>query len=260
MIPPAGKDLTDRMVRRPTNAAFTLTELLLVVVLLALFGGAAVMSLTPLWQNAPLEEGVGRFEGLLRFARAEAAQHGRRVRLTVNSIPTTTRTGTRETRSVQVQWEPEPLRQPGVFVENEASTAFAGSLEELIRIESVRCTEPAAAPCAEPSEPASIATIPQPESPSAEAPAVTPTEAWPPITFYPDGSSDSAEIVLSVAESSDSTDSRRMLVHWNGLSGTAIHETTHSESIPGSQGEVSNTAQPLEPSSVARSSMGPNTP
>ena len=64
---------------RPVRAGFALLELLLVVALLMLFASAAVLSLAPLWRNAPLEEGVSRFEGLLRFARAEAAQHGRTV-------------------------------------------------------------------------------------------------------------------------------------------------------------------------------------
>ncbi len=240
--------------RHSSNAAFTLTELLLVVALLTLFGGAAVMSLAPLWRNAPLEEGVGRFEGLLRFARAEAAQHGRRVRLTVNTIPVSTRTGIHETRSVQVQWEPEPLRQPGVFVENEASTSFAGSLQELVRVESVRCIDPAGtAPDEDPSDDTAViaATEPVPASPEATAPPAT--EIWPPITFYPDGSSDSAEILLALA---DASDSRRMLVRWNGLSGTAAHEAAPADATLGPDATPNAAAQPLEPSSVARSSMG----
>lgn len=257
--------LTHPSIHRTSRAGFSLVEMLLVVVLMMLFAGAAVISMAPLWRAAPLDEGVGRFEGLLRYARAEAAQQGRRVRLQVCHAPPSADGRTAECSEVQVQWEPEPLRQPGVFVRNEATAALTQSLNELVRVEGVRYVDATGAIAPESSN-AAEPESPTPGSASASAglsgplPDSTPadSESFPPIIFYPDGSSDSAEILLGVV---DPSETRRMVVRWNGLSGTAAHTTSRCEGAAGSDfGGSAGSAQPLEPSSVADSAMGPVSP
>jgi prepilin-type N-terminal cleavage/methylation domain-containing protein len=254
---------------RHPRAGFTLLELLLVVALLTLFGTAAVLNLAPLWRTAPLEEGVGRLEGLLRFARAEAAQQGRRVRLQLNPSPIPHAypgpglgLGAAETPSVQVQWEPEPLRQPGVFVANPSTASIARSVGELVRVESVRrfdSDDPSSPDQAPASAASDFAGSPDDDTIPALEGSLAGPDAWPPINFYPDGSSDSAEILLAVA---DPSDTRRMLVRWNGVSGTTERLVTRSDgAAPGdAYGLGAGEAQPLEPSSVARSAMGPLQP
>jgi Tfp pilus assembly protein FimT len=254
-----------------TQAGFTLAELLLVTGLLVLFAGAAVLSLGPLWRTAPLDEGVGRVEGLLRFARAEAAQHGRRVRLQVTAAPRLETSTGSSCPTVQLEWEPEPLTQPGVFVPNQSTAPLTRSLSDLVRIESIRRTDPdqptaPPAPNADGTDafPGSSETSTRAEVASATDPTASDSEesaeTWEPITFYPDGSSDSAEILIASAESSDATsDTRRMIVRWNGLNGTADHLAA-ADFRPNTAGESSGPVQPLEPSSVARSAMGSSTP
>lgn len=261
-----------RPLKPATQAGFTLAELLLVTGLLVLFAGAAVLSLGPLWRTAPLDEGVGRVEGLLRFARAEAAQHGRRVRLQVTAAPRLETSTGSSCPTVQLEWEPEPLTQPGVFVPNQSTSPLTRSLSDLVRIESIRRTDPDQ-PAALPATPNSSGTEALPASVEtgtrAEVTNPTPTatdtedsaETWDPITFYPDGSSDSAEILIASAESSDAnSDTRRMIVRWNGLNGTADHLAAAADFRPSTAGEASGPVQPLEPSSVARSAMGTSTP
>lgn len=250
--------------------AFTLPELLLVVALLMLFTGAAVLSLAPLWRGAPLEEGVGRLEGLLRFARAEAAQQGRRVRLHVSPAAALTKPGTAEGTAVEVEWEPEPLRQPGVFVPSQTTAAMAQSLTELVRIESIRRLDPDGAPDSEgastnreqsaltaDAETTSAGASAASGATGVELTATDSAEAWPPITFYPDGSSDSAEILLAGL---DASDTRRMVVRWNGLSGTASRCAASSDRAAETDAAGAGAAQPLEPSSVEHTAMGPVAP
>lgn len=246
--------------RPALHTGFTLLELLLVVVLLLLFSSAAVMNITPLWRNAPLEEGVGRLEGLLRFARAEAAQQGRRVRLQLSPATHPAGSVNPEPTSLQVQWEPEPLLQPGVFVHNLTTAAMARSLNELVRVESIRHLGPDGGEPPPHAEDPNADHPPHPDAtglPQTEVAIAPPDEPCHPITFYPDGSSDSAEILLAMV---DPADSRRMLVRWNGLNGTAAHEAATADRLPDTDGGPTNAAQPLEPSSVAHTSMGPTTP
>ncbi len=245
------------MASRQAQRGFTLLELLLVLGLLLLFASVAVVSLTPLQQGAELNEGVGQLESMLRFARAEAAQEGRRFQVQFKTAPLAGTTGL-PASSVQVSWEPKPLSQPGVFVADASTVPLAESVSNLLFIEDVRhvgsgqnsaLANTNAAPGEAPAEAAPVAPL--------DALASTNSETWPPITFYPDGSSDSAEILVA---SNDSSDPRRMLVHWDGLSGSATHQET-SAAAPTQNGDtVPSAAQPLEPASVARSAMGQGAP
>ena len=235
------------------QAGYTLLELLLVVLLVLLFTGAAVMNVAPLAQGARLDEGVGQLETLLRFARAEAAQQGRRHQL---QIQTATEVPPAQRAAIAVRWEPEPLDAPGVFVRSQSTAALAQSVTEHVRIEHVRLIEPASAPAPPSTTRDSWGQMSESASEHPGTPALGPFEEWPPITFYPDGSSDSAEILVG---SADINDPRRMLVKWNGLSGSAAREGVDPESL-GLFGNRTAEAQPLEPASVARTTLGPSAP
>lgn len=258
------------MRRRPSNAGFTLTELLLVTSLLVLFASTAVLSLAPLWRNAPLDEGVRRFEGLLRFARAEAAQQGRRVRLELSPSPTPLSSGPadRPLPRVLVQWEPEPLRQPGVFVPAPTTQGLSDSLSDLVRVQSIRHHPSELGDSISPdplgpsSDPSSIAPTPSRDprlatssvgaAPSSEGlfPDATETTdpAWAPIMFYPDGTSDSAEIEIAAV---DASESRRVVVRWNGLTGTAERGPACSDPNTDPTGTSADPASTNEPGSAA---------
>jgi len=233
------------------QAGYTLIELILVVLLLLLFTGAAVMNLTPLAQGARLDEGVGQLETLLRFARAEAAQQGRRHQL---QLQAGTDTAPAHRATIEVRWEPEPLHQPGAFVQSQPTAALAQSVTEHVRIEHVRLLEWTASPIPAPTADASHDTPAEPEPPASEG--FGDTAEWPPIMFYPDGSSDSAEILVG---SVDLSDPRRMWVKWNGLSGSTAREGVDPENL-GLPGSGIAEAQPLEPASVAHTILGPSAP
>jgi prepilin-type N-terminal cleavage/methylation domain-containing protein len=243
------------MLSKRPQCGFTLLELLLVVVLLLLFASVAVVSLTPLRQGAQLNEGVGQLESMLRFARAEAAQEGRRFQVRLSATTLAGPSGL-PASSVQVSWEPQPLTRPGVFVADASTAPLAQSVNNLLRIEEVRHV--GCAPAAIQTNTAPSATLSD-DAPSAPLDALdsTNSETWPPITFYPDGSSDSAEILVA---SDDASDPRRMLVHWDGLNGSATHQETSQEASTGSGDNTPSAAQPLEPASVARSAMGQGAP
>lgn len=241
-------------VRGPVPCGFALLELLLVVTLLLLFSSAAVMNLSPLWRGARLDEGVGQLESLLRFARAEAAHQGRRIQLHVQApgAHAVADPAAPERAAIEVRWEPEPLEQPGVFVESRSSAALARSVAEHVRIEQVRRLEPVAG-----TGPAPAAGDAGPGDPSTATTDTFEDPAdWPPIMFYPDGSSDSAEILVG---STDAGDARRMLVKWNGLSGSTARQELDAESLAAFGGGTAE-AQPLEPASVARTALGSPAP
>jgi len=244
------------MANKTPAAGFALIELLLVVLLLLLFTSAAVVNLTPLWQGTRLEEGVAQLESLLRFVRAEAAHQGRRLQLQVESPAghDLTGAGASNRTAILVRWEPEPLEQPGVFVESQSTAALARSVAEYVRIEQVRRLEqtaPSSAPA-----PEEDSTAPTWRGAASTANTFEEAAVWPPITFYPDGSSDSAEILVG---SADAGDARRVLVKWNGLSGNTARQELDAESLA-QAGLGTSEAQPLEPSSVARTTLGPAVP
>jgi len=244
--------------RPSTTAGFTLLELLLVLVLLVLFASMAALNFLPLERSARLDEGVGQLESLLRFARAEAAQQGRRVQLQAAPTSSTPDRTATAGRTLQVSWEPQPLRAPGVFVENPSTATLARSLNDLVRILDIRRVEPLAATSLV--DTARAIAGGNGYGPGAGGLAAAPgdldAEEWPPIMFYPDGSSDSAEILVAPAEL---LDARRMLVRWNGLSGTSTRQaaTVDSETEPSG---ATAAAQPLEPASVARSALRQGAP
>jgi type II secretory pathway pseudopilin PulG len=230
-------------------------ELLLTVGLLAGLFAAAVFGFSSLQRTAQLNEGVERVETAMRFARAHAANTGRKVQMVVSTTdavgtrgddnrsgntPGNTASGTGETTpSLSILWEADPARAPGVFEPIPSLSAEVSDVSDLVEIRSVeKPTETETAPDAGP------ATASDPGSPTgatdtslaagtsdgladaapgtASARSTSSGSAGDPIpggatiTFYPDGSCDGATLVLA---SRDADDVREVSLHLEGVTG-----------------------------------------
>ena len=199
--------------RRRAGSGFTLIELLLTLVLLLLLLSAVVINFTGLQSGVQLDEGAEQFESLIRYARAHAANTGCKVRLTFEeiidediAIPL---------GNVFVSWEPEPLQRPGEFHPLTELSPLTDSLLGLVQVEDVR---PLGAQ----------ASLPHPDPlPEGEGEVAA---SFAPITFYPDGSSDSAEIVLAAR---DLADDRRLALRIIGATGTVKRHTVSEADASG---------------------------
>lgn len=185
-----------------TGRGFTLVELLLTVVLLLLLAGAAVISFSTLLSSSELDEGAVQMEGLMRFARAHAANTGKKVQLVFEEqtsdgmlVPL---------GNVRVFWESDPLRFPGLFSELSDAVMMAANVNQLVQVEDVRF--------------AGEAGDAEPEQLS-----------FAPITFHPDGSSGSAEIILS---SRSPEEMRRVSIRVTGITGAIKREWVAPEEAP----------------------------
>jgi prepilin-type N-terminal cleavage/methylation domain-containing protein len=173
--------------------AFTLIEIILAILLLAILATASAISVGAWGNNRTLEEGAGRIESALRMARAEAANQGRRVRLEFLED------GARP----EVQWEADPLQKPGEFVPMTACTWQDHMEMGRVRVE--RCDLVGS-------------SVQRPSDWGAELredSGGTPMA----IVFQPDGSSDSVVIELSAVAAGDP---RRAVISLNGHTGTIV--------------------------------------
>ena len=192
--------------RRGDGDGFTLIELLLTLVVLMLLLGAVVMNFTGLQSSSQLDEGVEQFESLVRYARAHAANSGCRVRLTFEEVA-----GEGELAvplgNVFAVWEPDPLNKPGEFHPLQEVAPLLETMLQFVEVDEVR---PVGGGFADqrPSgnELAELAASVEGQSYGFE-----------PITFYPDGSSDTAEVIFSARESDEE---RQMAVQIIGTTGT----------------------------------------
>ena len=193
------------------NQGFTLLELLLAVSLVLLLMGALVFNFSNFGRGNELAEGTTRLETLMRFARAQAANSGRKVQLVFNSENTNELAAT--TGEVRATWEPDPLRQPGCFADLGEAQWHVQEINDLVQVESVKLLEPA------PASPPSL-ICEQDDSGDQETNSVA-AKAMSPITFYPDGSSDSAEIIISPRSTEEA---QRMAVRLVGITGSITHQ------------------------------------
>jgi len=185
--------------RRAAGRGFTLIELLLTLVLLLLLVGAAVVNFTALQSSAQLDEAAEQLSSAIRFARAHAANTGCKVRFTFEelvdedlAVPL---------GNIFVEWEPDPVRQPGVFKPLREIELLVESLMQAAEIENVIAHDAGGA----------VLMTGSAEGEEGES-AVT----FAPITFYPDGSSDSAEIIIG---SRDENETRRISLTLVGVTG-----------------------------------------
>jgi prepilin-type N-terminal cleavage/methylation domain-containing protein len=198
------------------NQGYSLIELLLTTALLLMFAGVAAISLKTMTQGAALNEGAIRFESVLRFARAEAANTGRRVRMNFlqdTNCPSASQTN--QLNQIQLTWEPDPVAQPDVFQNLSGAQWGLDQVNETVGVETVRLpsaieTAPDWPAEGDVAEQEILADIPAEEDDSAAAPPAF-------ITFNPDGSCDTAEITLA-ARSAEET--RHVTLRIEGLTGS----------------------------------------
>lgn len=209
-------------------AAFTLVELLLTVSLMLVLVGAVIMNFGSLDRTARLEEGASQVETLFRYSRAQAASTGRQVKIVFGSsaaaggqLPGTNQDALlNPTNSgVQVLWEPNPVEAPGRFECLPGARQLVEQVNDLVKVQ-----EPMSG-CANANDAASpVGSVLPPTASFAGANGFTPADvtsnALPPLTCYPDGSSDSMEVTLAAAGGEDQ---RLAVVTFSGLTGAARH-------------------------------------
>jgi len=264
---------------RSRRGGFTLVELLLAVTLLGGLMAAAIFGFSSLQRSAQLNEGVERVETAMRFARAHAANTGRKVQVVVttteasspsaDSSPSTPAGNPSDSnQSLSILWEADPARAPGVFEAIPSLSGDVADVSELVEIRSVgreskeaKDSSPTdvsttidSAPLASPTETVSTSTPRESES---ETPSdssarsgleTNPSEAT--ITFYPDGSCDGATIVLA---SKDSDDAREVAVLLESVTGTTRRRWRESANFGGTE-----TTSPQGSASVGSSLNDPN--
>lgn len=236
-----------RIARR--RAGFTLVELLLVTVLLLMMAGAVIFNFSTLQKNATLDEGASQVEALFRYARAQAASSGRLVRIAFEEdvgdgleVPL---------GDLRMEWEADPLNAPGLFSELPDAAGLIRSITELVRIEFVKAVEPDL----ETSE-STMATGAGSDSGSETNQSVWIT--FPPVTFFPDGSSDSSELTIA---SRDEEDGRRVILKLAGLTGIvrrtmrAAEETFAEASDLADKKSDATTSEPVSTEKVSESPL-----
>lgn len=206
------------MTLRPRTLAsrgFTLIEQLLTVVLMLLLLGAVVYNFSTAANGVRLDEGTTQIEALFRFARAHAESTGKQVRIL---FPEAESGDSAEMLSaeapgstVRVTWEADPVGAPGVFLDLPEAASYVQSISELVSVQQVQ-------PGGQSAETTAEGIAPAPEAGDSEAPGVEALRSpFSVVNFYPDGTGDSVEIVLT---SRDETDARRVTVRLTGLTGT----------------------------------------
>jgi type II secretory pathway pseudopilin PulG len=174
---------------RLAAGAFTLIELLLVLSLIVVVGVAGWMTFGGWKSQTDFEEGVNRVESALRLARAESANLGLRLRIAfdANGGPPI------------LLYEPSPLEAPEEFVPYVGCT-WADVLDGgLALVCQCRLTDSSAY------RPSGMGTGNSGEQAVLES-----------LTFYPDGTSDSALVELRPP---DEADTRRAIIELGGSDG-----------------------------------------
>jgi type II secretory pathway pseudopilin PulG len=198
--------------RRP---GYTLVELLLAIVLVLALLGAVVFNFSSVNRTAQLDEGATQVEALFRFARAHAASTGKQVRILFPEAESGDNAELLAAEApgatVRVTSELDPIGAPGVFTDVPAAANYVASISDLVSIQQVQAGEVAAESSAE-----SVAPLAEPGSETAPAPEAA-RSPFSTVTFYPDGTGDSVELVL-ISRSDE--DARRVSVRITGLTGS----------------------------------------
>jgi len=215
---------------------FTLVELLLVVSMVLMLASAAVFNFSTLLRGNQLEEGTTRLETLMRFARAQAANSGRKVQLVFSNDATNAdaSAGT----EVRATWESDPLSQPGCFTALEQAQFHVQEVNDMVQVESVKLLDSARPMPSDSSENEDPEESGAPTNSAAAKPIA-------PITFYPDGSCDSAEIIVAARSTEED---QRMAVRLVGLTGSVSHQLLSSDTdeVMGESGSVEGLPLPAQ--------------
>jgi Tfp pilus assembly protein FimT len=179
--------------------------MILALSLLVLLAAAAVVSLVSVREKRALGEGAGQLEAMIRMARAESATRGRRLQLQFDGA-----------NAPRVLWEPDPLAAPGKF-EDYAGCLWADQFDAQT-VDVVRCRLTGDSAAAEP------AATREPAEGDGEGPLD-------PITFYPDGRTDSAVIELRLADEADTRIAVITLDGTHGLLSTKVLTQSQREEL-----------------------------
>jgi prepilin-type N-terminal cleavage/methylation domain-containing protein len=157
--------------RRPLG--FTLLEVLLAIALVVVLVSLVVGAFSGLYESEQLGEGSRKLDSVLRMARADAASQGRRVRMAFDP----------QTLQPSIVWEPKPLEEPGVFVPYTGAGWAAGLPNDLVRVRRCQRIKDSAV---------QTSAFKREEEPQSADGKVLHY-----ITFYPDGTCDSAIVELA---------------------------------------------------------------
>ncbi|MFP4104926.1 MAG: Tfp pilus assembly protein FimT/FimU [Phycisphaerae bacterium] len=180
---------------------FTLLEIVLAISLLLLMSGLVVVGMSGLLKGNDLDDGLTRYEAVIRRARADAASSRRRLRLSFDDA----------TGRCTVLWEENPTSEPGVFTEYRRNHWVSRIPNESIRVS--RC------------EVAGItfSSLQEITDPS-EISGGSSGSLLQSVTFYPNGSSDSFRMVLEPVDD-DPDASMRGLIEVSETMGVTRAET-----------------------------------
>lgn len=187
------------------TGGFTLLEVLLTLGLLVAIASVTVFAFGGWRRTAQLNEGARRFEALLRASRAEAAVRGKRLRLTF--VDDADAPGA---FNCVIQWESDPVGAPGQYTPFADIGWRAFVPDDMVRV--ARCRRIGVD---------AVRMIPLGRDASQR-------DGFETVAFGPDGSSDSAEIVLL---SADDRDSRGAVVRLDGFTGTIETEMLTAEQV-----------------------------
>ncbi|MHC4716473.1 MAG: GspH/FimT family pseudopilin [Planctomycetota bacterium] len=172
-------------------AGFTLLETVLALAVLALLAGLALATFYGTLDSVRMKESASRMAALLRTARAQAGNAGKRFRLRFDE----------QTGQPAVTVEADPLGAPGEWTAYRAWWVEAAELHAGVTVARCELTGPEAFGDLD----AALAAQERDE----DAPAV--------VTFRPDGTSDSARILLTCGEGEDLW---AVEITLNGIDGT----------------------------------------
>ncbi|MCL2701276.1 MAG: hypothetical protein FWE88_06235 [Phycisphaerae bacterium] len=171
------------------SSAFTLIEVVLTIALLTLLFSLAAFNYLGWGKSRKLEEGKSRLESLVRLCRAESCNLGKRIELAID-----------EEGAIVIRVEADPIGEPNVFVPLEAGWA-KNPPNDLVRVVRSELLGTSSWRLIQRGGDEELGEDDQPMNP---------------ITFFPDATSDSAEIEFRQA---DREDGLHLLVTINGLTG-----------------------------------------
>jgi hypothetical protein len=175
---------------------------ILVLCLIVVLAMVSVISMSGWRQEVAFGEGVSRFSSALRLARAEAANLGLRLRLAMDA-----------NGGVQILYEPRPLESPGEFVE------YVGCTWRDIVASGMVCVNRCERTGSSAYRPAGQGLSASPQGDGAVLDS---------LTFYPDGTSDSALVGLRPP---DDADSRRAVLCLTGMDGAITTWMVDADSL-----------------------------
>jgi len=245
-----------------------LVELLLTLVLILCLAAATVFSYTAMHRTANLDEGASRLQSLIRFAQAESATSGRKVRLQFETGARPVKENESEAgsdlRQIKVTWESDFINAPGVFQDYTNKAWSEDMVNELVGVAKVQPIQAPARQSQMPQVPVLDSTVPMPDETTSQnmggnasnqesLASESQSDGFPSITFYPDGSCDSAEIVLA---SKNSEDDRRLAVRLSGILGSISSHPVKPENIDDfddwDSADDSSSTEPVESSQTDR--------